>query len=289
MKKKTILVSYFQNVKGEKTKDVPIEDFYNIVKDEIFRADCEHIRSIEDKEKRDVEKVKRLPCITTSGTFKKGHNGSDLLAHSGLLQIDIDDIGTLSYKALKRKFDADKYTFACFRSPSGNGIKVIIKIPAHVETHLHSFLAVQKYFKDKYSTEIDTKCKDVGRVMFISSDKDIFVNENSEVFSELLKPEIVTKPKQKMQNTGITNDISADVENCIIQIETNRTDITTGYDTWLKIGFALVSEFGENGRSYFHRISQISAQYNTDECDKQFTKCLRGKNKGTTIKSFFQM
>ena len=66
-------------------------------------------------------------------------------------------------------------------------------------------------------------------------------------------------------------------------------DITIGYKNWLTLGFALADGLGESGRSFYHDLSRMNAEYDNAECDKQYTSCLRGKKSGTTIKSFFYM
>ncbi len=66
-------------------------------------------------------------------------------------------------------------------------------------------------------------------------------------------------------------------------------DITIGYENWLTLGFALADRLGESGRSFYHDLSRMNAEYDNAECDKQYTACLRGKKSGTTIKSFFYM
>ena len=67
-------------------------------------------------------------------------------------------------------------------------------------------------------------------------------------------------------------------------------DITCGYTNWLNLGFALADELGEGGRSIFHDLSRINvSQYNTEDCDQQYDKCLNSKGCGITIKTFFHM
>jgi len=72
------------------------------------------------------------------------------------------------------------------------------------------------------------------------------------------------------------------------EIETHRIDIAPSYEDWLTLGFALASEYGENGRDYFHRLSQFYSKYKSGETDKQYTRCLRGKQ-GITIATFFYL
>ncbi len=79
------------------------------------------------------------------------------------------------------------------------------------------------------------------------------------------------------------------VDRVIGLIEESGVDITEGYDAWVKVGFALASEFKESGRDFFHRVSKVNAKYNHAETDKQYDKCLASTGSGVTIGTFFQM
>lgn len=71
------------------------------------------------------------------------------------------------------------------------------------------------------------------------------------------------------------------IERCI--------DITDDYNDWLKLGFSLAHQLGEDGRQIFHNLSQISSKYNPADCDKQYDNCLRSHGQGVTISTFFHM
>jgi len=88
------------------------------------------------------------------------------------------------------------------------------------------------------------------------------------------------KPKTE---TGIQHE----VEIVLRRVEAHRLDLTYTYQDWVKMGFAFVSEFGEIGRSYFHRVSFFNSGYDVAECNRQFDKCLKGHKTGITIKTFF--
>ena len=63
-------------------------------------------------------------------------------------------------------------------------------------------------------------------------------------------------------NDGATpSDTATRVESLISQLKASHTDITSGYTEWLKVGFAIASEFGETGRRYFHDISALYTGY----------------------------
>ena len=81
----------------------------------------------------------------------------------------------------------------------------------------------------------------------------------------------------------------AKVERIVSLIEQKGIDITNGYDNWLKVGFALTSEFQEAGRGFFHRVSRQSTEYKASDTDKQYNKCLSAHGDGVTIATFFQM
>ena len=57
----------------------------------------------------------------------------------------------------------------------------------------------------------------------------------------------------------------------------------------MELGFALIDGFGENGREYYHRISRFHPDYQREETDKQYTRCLQAKGQGITVRSFFHL
>jgi len=98
-------------------------------------------------------------------------------------------------------------------------------------------------------------------------------------------------PISSKSSVSLQSSISsttADAVEIIKRIETKQLDITTTYTDWRDIGFAFASEFGEQGRNYFHQISRFYSDYSSSECDKQFDKCLKSNKSGITIKTFFQ-
>jgi hypothetical protein len=95
-----------------------------------------------------------------------------------------------------------------------------------------------------------------------------------------------TPVKQAISETPI-NQAQKEVEEIISRIEAKSIDIATAYSDWRDIGFAFASEFGEQGRDYFHRISRFYTDYSASECDKQFDKCLKANGSGVTLKTFF--
>ena len=80
-----------------------------------------------------------------------------------------------------------------------------------------------------------------------------------------------------------------DVEALVCAIEATGIDITAAYSDWLAIGFALVSELGEEGRPFFHRLSRFYPGYDMTEADRQYTVCLRDGSRKISIATLFHI
>ena len=136
------------------------------------------IRLEKDKSKRNEIK-KDLPAVGFSGKFNK-RNDNSLQEHSGLICLDFD--GYPKTKLLledKETFTKDKFVFSVFISPSGKGLKVLVKIPQDADNHSNYFNSLQNHFDSQY---FDKTCKNLSRVCYESYDPLIYINETSSVW-----------------------------------------------------------------------------------------------------------
>lgn len=106
--------------------------------------------------------------------------------------------------------------------------------------------------------------------------------------------DLLNEGKQKTQPArpavAATNTSDSDrVQELITLLHQSGTDITNGYNDWLKVGFALAGAFGESGRSYFHDISSIYSGYDALEAYKKYDECLRSENGRTDISTLFYL
>lgn len=149
------------------------------------------IRKEADKNKRNDLK-KGLPAICFSGSFKKRTDDS-IIEHSGLICLDFDDYPTIKeMNQDKQRLSKDNYVFSVFVSPSGKGLKVLVKIPKDIENHKNYFNALEKYFDNPY---FDTTSKNISRVCYESYDPLIHINENSSIWEEKSEPVYAEKSK----------------------------------------------------------------------------------------------
>lgn len=82
------------------------------------------------------------------------------------------------------------------------------------------------------------------------------------------------------------------VETVINRIEDAGVCIAPDYSSWLRVCYALISEFGEGGRDYFRRISRFWHGKETRTPDKQFDECMKSEDRGgsgVTIATFFEL
>ena len=84
-------------------------------------------------------------------------------------------------------------------------------------------------------------------------------------------------------------DRQAEIQEVARQLVDRGIDITAGYNNWLNLGFALADGLDEDGRKIYHQLSQLNDEYDTAECDRQYTHCLHGRGQGITVNTFFQM
>ena len=121
---------------------------------------------------------KLLPGVLFSGTFSR-RSSEALTKPSGLICADLDGLNE-TVGTWFEQVAADPHTLACFRSPSGTGLKVILRIdPA--KPHLESFHAAEHYMLERFGLQIDEKCSDVSRICFVSHDPELFAADDAPV------------------------------------------------------------------------------------------------------------
>ena len=115
---------------------------------------------------------KALPCICFSGIFVRRDNSS-LVKPSGLAVLDYNNLENIT--TFKDQICKNPYTQVAFISPSGKGLKVIVKIHGD---HVEIYQKLSKY----YPPEGLDLAVNISRVTFESWDPDIYFNPSSKVF-----------------------------------------------------------------------------------------------------------
>ena len=131
-------------------------------------------------------KESRLPAVTFSGTFPKGkRKAQHLIQHSGHVVLDIDGLLPSQIPDLLAELAQDPRVLLAFISPSGTGIKVIVRvdpIPQNDLEHKGAYQACLETFADlaeEYGFEIDTSGKDCSRLCYLAYDPLAIFNANA--------------------------------------------------------------------------------------------------------------
>jgi hypothetical protein len=204
------VVTVFKNIKNTDTpfhRSVAL--VFERIKNGASKALISQIRTTTDKAERSDLK-KELPSICFSGEFTK-RNDQSIVQHSGLVCLDFD--GYANRKELiaaKEGFQKDEYTYSVFISPSGAGLKVLVKIPPQPEKHKDYFNGLRQYYNDEH---FDTTSKNLSRVCYESYDPLIYINYDSLLFDKEAEQEY-----QEIDRTSGRVTIPITDENKIVDI-----------------------------------------------------------------------
>ena len=136
------------------------------------------VRPITDDKLR-KEAKKSLPVIMWQGIFHhRSNNGCVFL--TGLMCIDVDHKTDEELKMIKQTVMGWGCTYCCFKSPSGDGLKVVISTDSSSLIHYGNFYRqVEQIFINQFGIEPDDDCEDVGRACYCSFDPDLYYNPNA--------------------------------------------------------------------------------------------------------------
>ena len=126
-------ITIFKNIKETDTPFYrPIDTILSRIKDGSSKELVKKIRAEKNKSERN-ELKKQLPAICFSGVFSK-RNDSSIQEHSGFMCLDFDNYEKRKEMLSdKENLQKNRYVYSVFISPSGQGLKVIVKIPNDAE------------------------------------------------------------------------------------------------------------------------------------------------------------
>lgn len=222
-------------------------------------------KSLADDKKEAAERAKKsLPAFTPSATFKGGRKMEFLTNYNGLIVLDIDKLEKEKLQQCKTKIRLDDFVFASFVSPSGNGLKILVKVSSDKEQHKETFLELQRYFEELLQVEIDKSGKDITRLCFFSYDPELYLNINAEIFApgsdenqQNLPPE---KPKTKSQKP--TTDDTLLIYEHTVRFTENKVRFEEGNRN--NFVFALANNLNRKGISEAMALGYILADYGYD-------------------------
>ena len=163
------MITVFKNF-NEVIEHKKIEEVLQEIKTGKYKPGIVYLRkSLAEKIEEAYNKAKKsLPAFTPSGKFVGGRKLEFLTEYSNFIILDIDKLSTTELQNAKHLANQSEFTFASFISPSGNGLKILVKIDTPKSEHKETFLKVQAHYESILKLEIDKSGKDLTRLCLYS-------------------------------------------------------------------------------------------------------------------------
>lgn len=268
------MVTVYRNIWNKKANEahyISVDQALERIKSGRSKQMITDLRSMIDTE-RSKELKKGLPCVLFSGKFTD-RKDECLQEHSGFIVLDFDHVEQLRDK--QTEIISQPFVYACWVSPSGNGLKALVKIADGLKHRLH-FAALKEVFP-----EIDNSGINESRVCYESYDPEIYINKSAKPFTKTVK-------KEKIEGKEALTDSKEKFDN-LLKWLTNKGDafVTGERNTFI---FKLASACCRFGINEQDAISCISTEFLTQdstfafrEAEKAIKSAYRSNKYGTAI------
>jgi hypothetical protein len=192
-----------------------------------YKTEVEEIQLLiaEGKEEEAKVRKQKLLAFTPSATFREQRLLPNMEQYSGFIHLDFDKLTPEQLIEAFKIICSIPYTFLCFRSPSGNGLKVFVEVNTGAEQHDIAYKQVQQFYEEKLGIASDPKCKDITRLCFMSHDPALYKNLNCEKFEIKLSsvPPPPIPPVELPQQQPEENDWTEALLECLRFTEQKKT------------------------------------------------------------------
>ena len=310
-------VTYFSSIKSHIAKGVSIYQVLSDFKAGVYATLIQRARCVLSENGKDAysEVKKTLPIIAFCGEFRGGHAKHNIVHYNNILIVDIDNLTSEEMIRVKQCLLADEYVFSFWRSPSGFGYKGLLSLQ-YVndditfdidQKHKVAFKHITDYFLRTYNIELDQSGSDYSRICYVGWDKDLVLKEQYKsvlvdcatisgfygVRKQVKTTHPTLQPSFRVANVkGKNEKRSRDIIASIIKYLSKRNlSITTTYEEWLRVGFAIANTFNYDiGHKYFLALSRLDAsKYNEANCIEKLQECYRTGNGAVTLGTIIEM
>lgn len=260
------------------------------------------IRAIQDNDyktrhEKQKETKSKLPCVEFNAICNGSRSSSSATCATGYIIMDIDglckdDLSTAKLMAETLRDNLMGNTklgvVLSFISPSGEGVKALVRVPfVTIGNFTDAFNCVKYFFEREYGIECDPAPKDISRVCFISHDPEAKIDTNeNKVFIYTLEDwkratENDLKNGQAAANTTTTANkgkgkckgyVPCCYDNLKLQrffrdysayIAKHTPPVFSDYNSWIALGGHLYEIFGgdDEGLKIWEDISRFAPNY----------------------------
>lgn len=211
-------VSYYKNIRDINSNQTTT--IYSILrsikcggKNGAIANQIHQIRSEQDKERRSQLK-KGLPVIMWQGIFNsRGKSG--LKSLSGILCIDIDHKSEDELTGLRNQLKKVPWVLAFFLSPSGDGLKVLVKSMVNTpDDYENCYAQLIEIFQQSFQCQVDESCQEYAKACYASFDPDVYVNQEVQDFPFVYDPsydKTESKGSGKLSTSSAGSNFQVDV------------------------------------------------------------------------------
>ena len=271
-----MVVSIFKNF-NEVVENAKIIEVLNDIKTGKYINVITYLRkSLAESKMEAYERAKKsLPAFTPSASFKGGRKLEFVTAYTQIVVLDIDKLTKEQLTNAKALAQETPYTYSAFISPSGNGLKIFVKVNSSQENHKEAFITLQKFYEDFLELPIDKSGKDVTRLCFVSYDTDLYFNENATVYPVIstehlspyfnqeqgAEPEPPTIASNGFSTEKFSNDYLATYEHCVRFTEKKESYVNGNRNNFVHL---LACNLNRKGVPLPMAMGYILSDYNYD-------------------------
>lgn len=191
-------VSTYKNTYSGRLKDMTMKTLVDNISGGFWFKRIFDLKKIRAKSIAKYDEAKReLPCFTPCGVFsdcvgrnkKKKNYGKpctpyadSILQYNRIIIVDFDKLNDFQMFEVWDKIRNCPYTFVAFKSPSGVGIKVFVKVGTTKKDHLKAFNAVNEHYANLCGIKFDKSGSNINRLCYVSNDPEAIYREDAKVF-----------------------------------------------------------------------------------------------------------
>lgn len=249
---------------------------------------CAQLRAEPDKaRRREIKKGLPALCFGADLKTRDGDIPHDqrALSRSGLICLDFD--GVADVEDAKARLSADRHVLAAFRSPSGDGVKVLVPIAGTWES---IWRGLATHMDSVHGLKADEARKDVYGLCFASHDPALFVAQYPdavEPFRQVVEEHVNEPVRTSFARDGVVVGDYRDANAAREPLMVLHPDLA--YDQWIEVGQALHAQFegGADGLLLWDEWSSRGQKYKGVKELNTHYKSFRGN--GITFRSILRL
>ncbi len=154
---------------------------------------------------KDMALKEASPLFGVAAVFRNGKRKEDICQLTGLSLVDVDHVAAKGgVDSLKLKVERDPHTLVCYRTISGEGLRILFRyeldgsftLTQQMQFYPKAFTVGNAYYAKLLGVETDGKCKNIGRLSGLAFDPEVFINWDAVAFT---KTEIEAHNDQEVQ------------------------------------------------------------------------------------------